>query len=330
MAKGRRKPYTKLIKHNRIRANHVKGKGDKVYLGFQCLKADCRNFIFVRENLIGPVFKVTCGKCGFIFRSGDSSKFFDYELVYKEDNRLIREGEFRVLHDDYIGEASKFKYCVLCNSMKPLDAFDKHSSRSSGRQSECNLCKQLYNTIKNDTRITDQHREASDRRRTYRLLADEMERIDSHTVFDRFGGQCFNCGVDLEFKARGKKGYDLDHTLPASYLWPITTSNATLLCNKKHNNCNGSKSGKWPSEFYSTDKIKELATLTGYSFKLLNGNPQLNPKAVEALLEDPDTFIREWIHKPDEIKKVRDLVLEHKEVDLFEIADQVPDYLREA
>ena len=42
MAK-RRKPYSKLVKKNQIRAPHVKGMGDVVFLQFQCLNPDCEN-----------------------------------------------------------------------------------------------------------------------------------------------------------------------------------------------------------------------------------------------------------------------------------------------
>ena len=36
----RRKPYTKLKKTDRIRTDHVRGMGDVVFKGFQCLNID--------------------------------------------------------------------------------------------------------------------------------------------------------------------------------------------------------------------------------------------------------------------------------------------------
>ena len=44
----RRKPYTKVDKTNQIRAEHVRGMGDTVFKGFQCLNSECQEFIFVR------------------------------------------------------------------------------------------------------------------------------------------------------------------------------------------------------------------------------------------------------------------------------------------
>jgi hypothetical protein len=42
---ARRRPYTKIKKTNQIRADHVKGMGDVVFKGFQCLNSKCQEFI---------------------------------------------------------------------------------------------------------------------------------------------------------------------------------------------------------------------------------------------------------------------------------------------
>jgi hypothetical protein len=39
----RRKPYTKVVKRNQLRANHVRGMGDVVFKGFQCLRLPVQN-----------------------------------------------------------------------------------------------------------------------------------------------------------------------------------------------------------------------------------------------------------------------------------------------
>jgi len=57
------------------------------------------------------------------------------------------------LHDDHIKDAQRYKYCIVCGALKPLEHFDRHSARASGRQGECTLCKQVYNSIKNQTRL---------------------------------------------------------------------------------------------------------------------------------------------------------------------------------
>ena len=53
----RRKPYTKVAKTNQIRAEHVRGMGDIVFKGFQCLNSKCQEFIFIRKDEIGDRFR---------------------------------------------------------------------------------------------------------------------------------------------------------------------------------------------------------------------------------------------------------------------------------
>ena len=167
----RRKPYTKVVKTNRIRADHVQGMGDVVFKGFQCLNSECLEFIFIRKGEIGDDFEITCPSCGIIMLSGDETQFYEYKLEDRRDNSIIEEGTFTILHDDYIEKAQEYKYCIVCNTMKPLDFFHQHRARKSNRQGECEICKKVYNSIKNKTRLTDQHREASQKRRMYLALS---------------------------------------------------------------------------------------------------------------------------------------------------------------
>lgn len=249
----RRTPYIKVKKRNQVRVDHVKGMGDVVFKGVQCLNSTCREFTFVRlENARDP-FTITCPHCHSVLASGEKTKFYDYDLVDLRDNSIIEQGSFEVLHDDYVLEAEEYKYCIICNTLKPVDFFDKHGSHRSERQGECRLCKGLYNDIKNQTRLSDQHREAAQRRRLLRAIIGEGS-INSRVIFDRFNGRCFSCDRVVTYVERGRQDYQIDHTLPAKYLWPVTTNNATLLCN----DCNNQKHDKWPSEFYSNDKLKGL------------------------------------------------------------------------
>ena len=174
---------------------------------------------------------------------------------------MIEEGSFVILHDDYINEAQRLKYCLLCYTQKPLELFGIHNSRRSGRQGECRLCKTIYNGIKNQSRITDQHREAASRRRLYRLLAEETGHIDSEAVFRKFEGRCFNCSRELRYTTRRQRGFHLDHTLPVRLLWPLTTDNATLLCQS----CNNEKHDRWPSEFYDVAKTENSRSVNRVS-----------------------------------------------------------------
>jgi len=322
----RRKPYTKVVKKNRIRADYAKGMGDITFKGFQCLSSECQEFILVRKDKIGDDFEIVCPTCGYAMRSGDETRFFEYEMTDLRDNSIIEDGAFTILHDDYIEESHEYKYCVLCSTIKPLSLFDRHSSRRSGRQSECRLCKAVYNSIKNQTRLTDQHREAAQKRRMYLDLSGGS-RIDSQKIHKRFGHKCFKCKRDL--RGVEAKGRPLDHTLPVSFLWPLTTENATLLC-REHN---GEKSGKWPSGYYSDKELKKLAVLTGIPYDTLAGSPHFNPDAIEQLKnpDHVDQLFNKYAAYMPEVIKLRNKILEHEGFDFFDHSETIsPAWVREA
>ena len=77
-------------------------------------------------------------------------------------------------------------------------------------------------------------------------------------------------------------------------------------------------------------KLKALARLTGYGYALLCGRPVVNDEAVAEILADPDAFIEEWIAYPEDIKRIRKMIQEHTDTDIFGNATHVPDYLRES
>lgn len=330
MADSRRKPYSKVNKTNQIRADHVKGMGDVVFKVFQCLNPQCRELIQVRKDDIDESFHIPCPMCGFIHESGEETRFYDYSMDVNDDlgnPHSVSSGSFTINHDDYINEAEEYKYCIVCNTLKPLSAFDKHSSRKSGRQGECRLCKKVYNDIKNGTRITDQHREAAQKRR---LLLDVAgsPKINSKEIEARYGNRCFCCGKDLSM-VTDKREKPLDHTLPVFYLWPLSTENATLLCRS----CNGNKSGSWPSEFYNDRQLRQLSVLTGFDYELLAGKPQYNPDAI-ALLHNPnvvDELLVKYASYMDELIKLRNRLLRDIGFDFFEVSTSISEaYIRRA
>ena len=322
----RRKPYTKVVKTNQIREGHVRGMGDVVFKGFQCLNSKCLEFTFVRKDEIGDDFEITCPTCEIVMLSGDETQFYEYELVDKRDNSVIEEGRFTILHDDYIEEAQEYKYCIVCNTIKPIHFFDCHSARKSNRQSECRLCKRVYNSIKNKTRLTDQHREASQKRRMYLNLSGSTE-IKSEEIYKRFGYRCFKCKKDL--RKVDVKERPLDHTLPVVFLWTLTTENATLLC-REHNS---EKSGKWPSAYYLDSELKNLAVLTGIQYETLAGQPHYNPEAIEHLRtsERVDQLLTKYAAYMQEIIKLRNRVLEYEDFDFFQHSTTIsPAWIRQA
>lgn len=313
---ARRKAYTEVKKFDQVRAAHVKDMGDVVFKVFQCFNPECQEIIAVREDTLGEDFEIQCPACGYVHRMGDAQKFYDYELWNTTTNSKIEDGSFEILIDDYVAEAMQYKYCIICNALKPLEAFHKHAPRKSGRQGECRLCKTVYNGIKNQTRITDQHREAAQKRRLY-LDITGPGKIDSGLVRKRFDNKCFKCGCDLSNPTEGH----LDHTLPVSLLWPLTTDNATLLCGLH----NGQKSGSWPSDYYSDAELKRLAISTGVPYETLRGPAHINPDALKALTNKVfvDQLLAKYAAYIDEIIKVRNRILKMTGFDFFSVSTSI-------
>jgi hypothetical protein len=312
----RRAAYTKVEKTDQIRAAHVAGMGDVAFRGFNCLNSDCTHWIVVRDDEIVEAFEISCPACGFVHRSGEEVTFYSFTLRDLNEDLVIEEGEFAILVDDYLEEAGRYKYCIICNTLKPLDAFDNHAARKTMRQGECRLCKQVYNSIKNQTRTADQHREAAQKRRLYIELGGG-QRLDSAAVIQRFDGKCFKCGVDLTSVDQSSERH-LDHTLPAVYLWPLTTENATLLC-RTHNS---EKAGKWPNEVYTDDELRRLSAMTGIEYGTLTAAPHFNPEAIDRLREpeEVDALLTKYAPYMDEILRVRNRVLDATTLDIFAVS----------
>lgn len=329
---ARRKTYCKLDKENEIREPHVMKMGDVLFKGFQCLNPKCQHFLFVRKSDIGTEFCIVCPKCGYEHKYAGETKFYDYSLQIKNEEGRYEEdsyGEFTISHDEYINEAGLYKYCIICNTIKPIHFFDKHGSRKSKHQGECTMCKKVYNRIKNKTRITDQHREAAQKRRLLLGIAGEPK-IESKKVEQRFKNRCFNCGKDLSDESC-KNEKHLDHTLPVLYLWPLTTENATLLCR----DCNSDKSGSWPSDFYNDKQLKKLSILTGISYDVLSGKPYYNPEALAFLRnsEQVDALLAKFAGYMDEVIKLRNRIYKDTEsnIDFFAVSNTISEsYIRKA
>lgn len=317
---SRRTKYSKLDRSNEVKSKKAKGMGDVVFKGFQCLDPDCKNMIFVKESEILDDFDIECDKCGFHLRSGEFTQIFDYNLYVNDD--IVNTGVFDISHDTYLENAAKYKYCTLCKALKPIESFGNHSARKSKRQGECKVCKDVYNSIKNGTRTSDQHRESSQRRRLLLDVAGDLK-IDSKKIYEKYNYKCFCCGEDLS-TVNSEKDRPLDHTLPVYYLWPLNTNNATLLCRT----CNGEKSGKWPAEFYSDPKIKELSIKTGFDYNLLSGNPEYNPEAIEKLkdTEFVDSLLKKYAKYMEKtIIPLRNRLLNTLGFDMFEYSENISD-----
>lgn len=222
-----------------------------------------------------------------------------------------------------VAKGSLWKFCRVCEQLQPLQNFDVHRRTRSGRQYECKSCKRIINAELNPKRTRDQHREASERRRLYGTLAGES-RVAEKEVYERFGRRCFNCGSELAL-GTGR----LDHTLPARYLWPLSLG-PTLLCA----DCNGAKAERWPSEFYMRDpetvdraKLQQLSYLTGIPYEDLAGPPKLNPAAIHRILNDVDTFLVRWIRYPEELRRLRTILINMAGIDVRDYASTFPAFL---
>lgn len=320
---ARRKPYTKVEKRNQLRPPRVKGKGDVVYRRFECMSPACTATLVALDDECTGNFSLKCPVCEYVHFSGGSLHLFDYMLMNTETGQAINEGPFSPTHDAYIDNAERVKYCLMCYTLQPLSNFDHHASRpNSQRQGECRMCKQLYNELKNESRLAEQHREAAENRRLLSALSGETAVASIEELLERFDHSCFNCSRPLKNAAGEDDMYHLDHTLPVSWLWPLNHG-PTVLCR----DCNGRKSDRWPSEFYSDGKqLRELAARTGIPFSDLSGKPFFNPIAVTRLHEEADAIIERWIAYPQKLTALATRILAATGQDVFR--DARPESLR--
>lgn len=306
---SRRQTYTKVVRSGFVRQSHVAGLGDVAFKVFQCPLPSCVGWFTVRADDVLEAFDLPCNTCESTISSGKVIRIFGFDLMETESGNVLERGNFEFLVDDYVAQAPLYKYCTLCSALKPMDAFGNHSARVTKRQGECKQCKDIYNSLKNGTRTIDQHREASQKRRLYIDIGGSY-RIDTARISQNFAGRCFQCGEQIDVA-----GSNIDHTLPAYYLWPVKTETATLLC-RKHN---GEKSNRWPSDYYSDSKLRELTVRTGISYEILSGRPVFNPEAIARL--NDETVVSEMMAKyaayPDELYNLRNRILGATGFDFF-------------
>lgn len=193
------------------------------------------------------------------------------------------------------------KKCSFCQRYLPVNpqllgalSFHKHNAKKSFHQNECRSCKKWrINDDFNPIRTTDQLHESSVITRERKILLREpsiLQEIKERTgaglksqVWERFGRQCFYCGIDVRLDE-----FQLDHTRPLSYLWPID-EHATCLC-PEHNNL---KKDKFPVDFYNRDQLIELSQITGLSFAELT-TKSVNQIELRRIIDDIVGFAMEW------------------------------------
>lgn len=226
------------------------------------------------------------------------------------------------------GEHIHLKKCSYCGRFLPIDiarlgvlAFHKHNAKKTLHQNECRACKKWrINDDFNPKRTTDQLHESSAITRERKLFLREPEILRAikdrdgaglkSQVWERFGRKCFRCSIPVELD-----NFQLDHTRPLAYLWPIDEY-ATCLCN----HCNNEKKEKFPVDFYSDAQLRQLSTITRLPLGELQ-KKSINEKELMRILHDIHRFSQEWEPRTfaATARKIREL---HPEIDLFDILRQ--------
>jgi hypothetical protein len=190
-------------------------------------------------------------------------------------------------------QSGVYKFCSGCGRWRPATVkyfanCDGHRGgmpSPTGLSGNCLDCKQNYNRRANKLRIPEQHRESRESRKFFQYLVEDG-RLPPDTledILERFGAQCFRCAQEFR---EGLQSMSLqwDHTRPLAFGWPLDMY-ATPLCGV----CNGEKSDKWPSEFYTPAELCRLATLTGLSNEDLD-RKRFNPVYVTRFYEYRDSL----------------------------------------
>jgi hypothetical protein len=199
------------------------------------------------------------------------------------------------------GSGIKVKKCSYCGRLLPVDparlgvlAFHKHNAKISKHQNECRACKKWrINDSFNPKRTTDQLHESlviTRERKVFLREPEILQEIKERTgaglkskVWERFGRKCFRCGISVALD-----DFQLDHTRPLAYLWPIDEY-ATCLCAE----CNNEKKEKFPVDFYKPQELKRLSQITGLPLAELK-KKELNERELRRILTDLPTFARDW------------------------------------
>ena len=87
---------------------------------------------------------MVCPACEFVHTANGETKFFDYRPVRRKEGTVIEDGEFIILHVDYIRETQRLKYCLVCYSTNigrdsPVVRVNADSVRLSTMESRTSL-----------------------------------------------------------------------------------------------------------------------------------------------------------------------------------------------
>jgi hypothetical protein len=241
------------------------------WCSYTCLKCQSRNYELIGLTLLEPAdaylnCKWVCSECSYIHSKNSKLPFKNWPADSIDKNSLHTERYWQAFFRSATENSLAYwKICNVCGRVLPNMDFSRHANWGPlEKQMECRSCKAAINAELNKLRTTEQLRESANRRRIAELLMkDEDEKLDLKKLFTMFGGRCFKTKVKLDFN--DKKSWQIDHTLPARYFYPLSEKNATLLSLGANQN----KSDKWPSKYYTHTELVELAKITGADLALL-------------------------------------------------------------
>ena len=243
------------------------------WVSYTCVNVNCkvRNFVNIGQQLLTPEEAYTtcqwkCDACNFLHAKNEELPFESWPDTATEAEGTPAERFWKAFFRSCTEKPEAYwKQCNMCGRVLPNQDFSRHVRWGPlEKQIECRACKAVINAHLNPQRTTEQLRESAAKRRIAELLTQTNdEKLSVPDLFKRFDSKCFKTGTVLDIKDTAS--WQIDHTIPARYFYPLSVENATLLST----DANQDKSGKWPAEFYTNDELVELARITGANLVLL-------------------------------------------------------------
>lgn len=303
------------------------GTTHDAWASYICLNCGILNHVHIGNTLLTPEDAYesqvwTCSQCGFI-HSKESSLPSSWEDSWFPDFLRVGEPTVESFWRAFFKNATEnpqayWKFCNTCGRIQPSNHFSKHIGWGPlEKQMECRACKAAINAVLNPQRTPEQLRESSIRRRIGDLIVSEYkERLNVKDLFERFGGKCFKTGKPLDMAKTGT--WHIDHILPSKYLYALNSRNAALLSTEANEN----KRDKWPSEFYTSQELIELARITGADLALLsNPEPVQNPAVTSENVNravDRYLTVRNNTDLPKRIEEIKKALQDYNLCDLLD------------
>ncbi len=277
------------------------------WISYTCINCGIRNYENIGKELLCPDHaykgcRWTCSSCKFTHSRNADLPFSTWpEQATDQEGTPARRFWKAFFRSATEKPESYWKQCNVCSRILPNNDFSRHIGWGPlEKQIECRDCKAVINAELNPKRTSEQLREAASKRRIAELLiADSNEKPNVKDLFDRFQSRCFKTKIPLDIEKTAT--WQIDHTLPSRYFYPLSIENATLLSAEANQN----KSDMWPSEFYTNTELTELARITGASLELLSSSePVFNPNI------DVNACVERYLNVRDQsnlLKRVKEL-----------------------